>query len=295
MTDSPTRPAPLAVDDKQPDAEALAAQKIKNQCAHYGGVPTRCLMNEREWPSYVKPKRCALCPDAHRRAQSTPLVPFQNRVSPWLMACFGEKIAGDKIERNHRFLEEALELVQSCGCTQSEAHQLVDYVFGRAIGEKFQEAGGVMVTFAALCLAHGLDMEEAAETELARVWTKCEAIRAKQAAKPKHGPLPQHVAQSPSGLADDARKIAELFREAILGFEDGSHYKGDYLRNKHGDAETITQLRVHIPLAESLAGKIEAIEARIIELERDAGNKQRRINELIEHLPRANTGDYYHE
>lgn len=116
--------------------------------------------------------------------------PLQDLVQPWLMACFGPEIANDKIERNHRFLEEALELVQACGCTQSEAHQLVDYVYGRSVGNPLQEVGGVMVTLAALCLANGFDMHEAGETELARIWTKIETIRAKQAAKPKHSPLP---------------------------------------------------------------------------------------------------------
>jgi hypothetical protein len=115
---------------------------------------------------------------------------FQCRVDPWLVACFGEVIARDAIERNHRFLEEALETVQAAGCTASEAHQLVDYVYGRPAGSLHQEIGGVMVTLAALCLAQHIDMAEAGETELARIWTKVEAIRAKQAAKPKHGPMP---------------------------------------------------------------------------------------------------------
>jgi hypothetical protein len=115
---------------------------------------------------------------------------FQDRVRPWMLACFGPVIPFDKTERNHRFLEEALELVQSIGCTQSEAHQLVDYVFGRPVGEPAQEVGGVMVTLAALCIANDLDMAAVGETELARIWTKVEAIRAKQAAKPKHSPLP---------------------------------------------------------------------------------------------------------
>lgn len=123
----------------------------------------------------------------------TPAEPFQNRVQPWLMACFGEMIAGDREERNHRFLEESLELVQSCGCTASEAHQLVDYVFGRPVGEPPQEVGGVMVTLAALCRASGIDMHAAGETELARIWTKVKAIRDKQAAKPKHSPLPMAI------------------------------------------------------------------------------------------------------
>lgn len=115
---------------------------------------------------------------------------FQNRVEPWMMECFGGAISSDTVERNHRFLEESLELVQACGCTQSEAHQLVDYVFNRPVGEKLQEVGGVMVTLAALCLAHGINMHEAGDIELIRIWNKIDQIRAKQAAKPKHSPLP---------------------------------------------------------------------------------------------------------
>lgn len=118
---------------------------------------------------------------------------FQARVDPWLLACFGEAIARDRQERSHRLLEEVLELVQTADCTASEAHQLVDYVFARPVGEMDQEIGGVMNTLAAFCLAHGHDMAEAGERELARVWTKIEKIRAKQAAKPKHSPLPEHV------------------------------------------------------------------------------------------------------
>ncbi|UGQ44930.1 hypothetical protein [Massilia endophytica] len=110
---------------------------------------------------------------------------FQQRVQPWMLACFGAEIAADSTERNHRFLEESLELAQSCGCTAQEAHQLVDYVFGRAAGEKRQEAGGVMVTLAALCLAHGIDMHACGEEELDMIWERIDAIRAKHAGKPK--------------------------------------------------------------------------------------------------------------
>ena len=80
---------------------------------------------------------------------------FQICVGLWIKACLGPLIAADVTERNHRFLEEALELVQSKGCTASEAHQLVDYVFSRPVGEPFQELGGVMVTLAALADAAG--------------------------------------------------------------------------------------------------------------------------------------------
>lgn len=125
---------------------------------------------------------------------------FQERVQPWLLECFGAKIAADRVERNHRFLEESLELVQSLGCTVSEARQLVDYVFGRPVGEPSQEVGGAMVTLAALCLASGLDMHEAGEVELARISVPeiVVKIRAKQAAKPKHSPLPEHAQPTPA-------------------------------------------------------------------------------------------------
>ena len=115
---------------------------------------------------------------------------FQARVNDWMMACFGAEISADVTERNHRFLEEALELVQACGCTKSEADQLVAYVYGREVGDLPQEIGGVMVTLAALCTAVCWDMALSGELELAWVWTKVDAIRAKQAAKPKHSPLP---------------------------------------------------------------------------------------------------------
>ena len=118
-------------------------------------------------------------------------VSFQTRVNDWMLQCFGTEISKDKTERNHRFLEEALELVQSTGCTKSEAHQLVDYVFDRETGELEQECGGVMVTLAALCLANRIDMTTCGEVELKRIWSKIEKIREKQAAKPKHSPLPQ--------------------------------------------------------------------------------------------------------
>lgn len=51
---------------------------------------------------------------------------FQGRAAPWMQACFGPAISNDRQERNHRFLEESLELIQACGATASEAHQEVE-------------------------------------------------------------------------------------------------------------------------------------------------------------------------
>lgn len=115
---------------------------------------------------------------------------FQARVQPWMAACFGPVISAARLERGDRLLEEVLELLQSGDYPRERIAALTDYVWSRPAGEPHQEVGGVMVTLAAYCLAHGLDMHEAGETELARIWTKVEAIRAKQAAKPTGSALP---------------------------------------------------------------------------------------------------------
>lgn len=141
---------------------------------------------------------------------------FQKRVDEWVLTCFGQEIAKDVTERNHRFLEEALELVQTTGATQSECHQLVDYVFGRPVGETNQEIGGVMVTLVALCNAINHDAAEAGETELKRIWTKVEKIRAKQAAKPKHSPLPEHTHYWKEQQGGDYQRISELISQIFF-------------------------------------------------------------------------------
>lgn len=67
---------------------------------------------------------------------------------------------------------------------------LVDYTFGRPVGDPSQEVGGVMVTLAALCAAADLSVVDCSETELRRCWANIERIRAKQATKPPSSPLP---------------------------------------------------------------------------------------------------------
>lgn len=116
---------------------------------------------------------------------------FQDRVKPWMTACFGDAISSDRLERGDRLLEEVFELLQAGGYPKERVAALAAYVWSRPEGEPAQEVGGVMVTLAAYCLAHGLDMHAAAATELARIWTKVEVIRAKQAAKPTGSALPQ--------------------------------------------------------------------------------------------------------
>lgn len=209
---------------------------------------------------------------------------FQSRVAKWMDACFGPAISADKIERNHRFLEEALELVQACGCSQSEAHQLVDYVYGRDQGDINQEIGGVMVTLAALCLANNFNMHGAGETELARVWTKIEKIRAKQAAKPKHSPLPEAIPSPPIDpeaseveAVKQLRQLVTIMDERVghwLSWKRGAEHKHELPSHQVtfclSEAELISK-RMHKAL-NSAIGILDALRAQ-----RQKGNAESQL------------------
>lgn len=143
------------------------------------------------------------------RAENTELqrrldeaVGFQQGVDQWMDSCFGEPIKSDSLERADRFTEESLELAQAIpGFTAERAHALVDYVFNRPIGELRQEVGGTIVCLAALCNTFGISIQEEANRELARIWTKVDQIRSKQAAKPTGSALPMAVTTSIRGEA----------------------------------------------------------------------------------------------
>lgn len=134
---------------------------------------------------------------------------FQNRVVDWVNACFGNDVMHNHQERCHRFIEEALELVQACGMPRADALLLVDYVYGRPAGARRQEIGGAMLTLASLAECQGYDMLNAGEAELARVWKNIEKIRAKQAAKPASSPLPGPSVPAPAHRLPSDAEINE--------------------------------------------------------------------------------------
>lgn len=150
---------------------------------------------------------------------------FQERVGNWMMACFGEKISADRIERGDRLLEEVFELLQSGAYPRERIAALEDYVYQRPAGEPSQEVGGVMVTLAAYSNAHEIDMSGWAEAELARVWGKIDQIRAKQAAKPTGSALPVKetnafdAGDKPEGKADLQEALYSAYDE-IAKLED---------------------------------------------------------------------------
>lgn len=118
---------------------------------------------------------------------------FQSRVDKWMNDCFGEDVAKNKAERNFRFIEESIELAQSCNASKEDVLKLVDYVFSRPKGEIKNEVGGVMVTLLALCSAYEISNDDCTKSEIDRI-TEPEMmakIRKKwESKKIKDGPLP---------------------------------------------------------------------------------------------------------
>lgn len=108
---------------------------------------------------------------------------FQEQVNAWMTECFVSDIIKSKEERNHRFLEEALELVQANGIDRDTVHALVNYVFERPPGALNREVGGVMVSLAALCTEYGLSLDWNSQEGLRRCWDRIDVIREKQKGK----------------------------------------------------------------------------------------------------------------
>lgn len=139
---------------------------------------------------------------------------LQKRIAQWITACLGEECWDDMDDRTIRFLEEAVELAQALGISEAAAHRVVNYVYDREIGEPPQEIAGAFLTLANVATCHNFDMTELAEKELARVWTKIDKVRAKQAGKPDllrgDGPAPSC---DPWALTDAQRL---QLREAIF-------------------------------------------------------------------------------
>lgn len=146
---------------------------------------------------------------------------FQARVWSWIVTCFGNDVAFNKEERSDRFLEEVFELLQSGGYDPSRVDALKAYVWSRPVGEPKQEAGGVMLTLSALLSASEINMRDASETELERVWSKIEKIRAKQAAKPVGSALPQHCPPDPrdEAIAECKRMLESDPQSRMFGID----------------------------------------------------------------------------
>lgn len=111
---------------------------------------------------------------------------FQRRVNAWMIDCFGEPSTMNRTNRNHRFLEEAIELVQANGCSREEVERITKYVYDRDVGEVPQEIAGTMLTLIALANERGIHVDRVTAEELDRVRKPdmVRRIRAKDVMKP---------------------------------------------------------------------------------------------------------------
>lgn len=102
----------------------------------------------------------------------------QRQVSEWMAETLdkendyvGLKTEARIKERALRFLEESIELVQTCEISSDEMHKLINYVMNRRPGIFDQEVGGVMITLFALAGITLTDVEDATNREIIRINT----------------------------------------------------------------------------------------------------------------------------
>lgn len=91
------------------------------------------------------------------------------RIVKWVHRCLGEPLQSSPWERGMRLVEEAMEMGQCLGITQGDFIRLVKYVCNRPVGNKGQEAAGVLVTLLAACDCANIDIAEEVEKEVSRI------------------------------------------------------------------------------------------------------------------------------
>lgn len=129
----------------------------------------------------------------------------QARIASFVRSAFGDEQATSLAQRALRLLEEAIEAFQSVNGDPEQAHELVDYVFGRPPGVLHQELGGVSVCVLALAAAAGLSAAEEENREVNRVLAKpVSHFQERNAAKNAAGFLARTTSEAPK--ADRIRR-----------------------------------------------------------------------------------------
>jgi hypothetical protein len=182
------------------DAYSNEAIKVLNPTANqreYFGAELDILWRFTEdkgetWIEVSEPNFIGTSPENYEqvfRVKPRKEVPYQERVKDWIGSTFSEEAVTDIPERCHRFIEEAIELVQALGMPKDDIIRHIVRTYSRPVGDPVQEVGGVMVTLNGLATAAGIDVLTAAETELSANIKNAEAIREKWLSKTVISPL----------------------------------------------------------------------------------------------------------
>lgn len=95
---------------------------------------------------------------------------MQQLMARWSLYVFGEKnVEITPHIRALRLLEEVLELGQADGVTLREIATIIQQVYSKEPGERFQEAGGVATCLFAYCDVAGLNLEDVFFAEFGRI------------------------------------------------------------------------------------------------------------------------------
>lgn len=109
---------------------------------------------------------------------------IQWRVGHWLLECVGKEVAEDLDERNHRFAEEAFELLQACGYTLDQLEAMARHVYVKEPGKVEVEAADVLICLVPLASAHGFDLGRVTMNRIDINWENIDKIREKNRTKP---------------------------------------------------------------------------------------------------------------
>lgn len=79
----------------------------------------------------------------------------------WTVKAFGPDHANSASQRATRFIEEAIELYQTCGGNRAMLHKLADFVFDKPPGEPVKELGDVGLTLLTVAELHHVSADTA--------------------------------------------------------------------------------------------------------------------------------------
>lgn len=160
----------------------------------FGKQPT--MANKESHPSNDVVTREIIPAPETAKSDGRRLGVYQMRCREWIEYALPFALE-NKMQRRQRFLEEVVECLDMAGMSEDEMHGVVYYVKQRdskktrdydvtSHSAMYQEAGGVMTTFAVLCEHFKIDMVRAGEDELEAIWhpARIEKIRDKDKAKP---------------------------------------------------------------------------------------------------------------
>lgn len=139
----------------------------------------------------VNPESKLLDPDADIIKPHPSLSNRQQRqveILQWANATFGTATADNTGERNRRFAEESIELVQALGLDKQVLHDIIDHVYAKPDGDIAQEIGQVGVSLLGLSEHLGIRADDEERKEFDRIQSlPSEHWQARQNSKAEKG------------------------------------------------------------------------------------------------------------